>query len=386
MRQFNYKLNSDIISTTIKNYINELYKELTLLVSFENNEEYIEALEKVQDFKNKYPNLHEVYLKIQDDLISSYCTNYYDNQNNKESKLGIEFEKDLKEIILLEEKLRNIAAKKWETTKTSFEDIVNGKEFMIVGHSALRFPGTSFDEDFNKNNLQEAQYLSCSLFSQNELNTFHGIKTVYVIDVTDENFIAASISDATTMDVLTPSFQTIKTIEMEDRKHHINVGYTYDTEATVTSILTPKLIEMLSVKREFEENGEMYNYKNSTTNEIVLSRSKVNIKGILLISNGCDLLLVEYLFLKININTFKCINKGLYRKRIGLSSYTEEEYREFIEKINKIDLYVQKGIIDGELLKNYYEEVVIPMQYDEEIMFIINETFSKYIEISFYRK
>lgn len=389
MRQFNYKTDYDLINTTIKNYIKELYREIILLVEYENREEYIDALEKIQDFKDKYPNLYEVSAKIIEDLTSPYCLqDYYEYNKYSEptSELGMQFENDLKEIIYLEEKLRNIAVKKWESSQTNFEDIVNGGEFMIVGHSSIRFPGVSFHEEFNKNNINEAQYLSCSMFSHNELNTFQRLKTVYVVDVNDTNFIAASSSDAKTIDTSIPSFQTPKTIEIDGIKHHIRVGYIYDTEKAVTTILTPKLIEILSVSREVKENGEMYNYKMSTTNEIILDRSKVNIKGILLISNGCDLLLVEYLFLKININTFKCINKGIYREKRGLPAYTKEEYEVFIEKLEKIQEYYEKGLIDEKILKSYYEEVVIPMQYNSEVLELINDTFSQYMEIPLGRK
>ena len=122
----------------------------------------------------------------------------------------------------------------------------------------------------------------------------------------------------------------------------------------------------------------MYNY-NALTNEIVLDRSKTKRTGALLISNGCDLLLSEYWILKENNIPFKCINRGLYREKKGYTNYTKEEYEEFIKKIEIMPEQTKK--INPEFLKSYYEEVVLKMNYSQEIVEIIKRELSKYVEL-----
>ena len=63
-----------------------------------------------------------------------------------------------------------------------------------------------------------------------------------------------------------------------------------------------------SVRRELKDSEELYRY-NSLTNEVVLDRTKTKMRGAILLSDGCDLLLEEYLHLKSLEVKFKCINK-----------------------------------------------------------------------------
>ena len=62
-----------------------------------------------------------------------------------------------------------------------------------------------------------------------------------------------------------------------------------------------------------------------------------------------------------------------------MTSFTTKEYREFINKIENINYLLNRGYITSEDLQNYYDEVVVNMNYDEEVLEIIKEAFSKYI-------
>ena len=385
MRQFDYKKDYELINTIIKGYIKSLKKELILLKSYEGDKEYQEALNIIQDFENKYPDLTKIYERVLEDLISPYCVEYcFEHQKYPEdaSVTGQNFENDIKKIILLEENLKELAIKKWKASMTNYDEIVNGEEFMVVGHASFLMPGVDTDDNRDKNNINRQQYLSCSFVSNKELNTFQNIKTFYIIEPNESNYISASYTDSVTSDYSTPSFLTLKTINVFGKLHHIKVGYSTDYNECVTTILTPKLIEMLSIKREVEENGEMYSYKKSQTNEIVFDRTNIKIKGVLLISNGCDILFGEYLRLKQNNQPFKCINKGLYREKNGQKPYTIEEYNEFIKKLNDLEKLIEENKEFIDLLSLYYNEVVLNMGYSKEILDLINDKFSKYIDIN----
>lgn len=377
MRSFNYLKDYNLIDNSVKAYIKSLIKELTLLVEYEKDLEYVNALEVLNKFEQKYSDLSKVQKQILDDLCSPYCVEYcFTNGTYPEhaSELGEEFNEELNKIILLEENLRLLAVRKYEKDITNFVDIVNGEDFLVVGHASILKPGLQED-----NNLQRVQYLSTSIFSNKEFNTFQGEKIVYLVNVNSDNLVSSSYVDSVTYETNEPSFLALKNI---NENRYIKVGYTYDVNECVTSIMTPRLVEMLSVKREVEENNEMYEYKKSQTNEIVLDRNNTFIKGILLIGNGCDLLMGEYIKLKENNQEFKCINKGLYRLKNNQSEYNEEEYKEFIERLDGLELLIVQGVITKDILENYYNEVVLNMNYSEEILNIINERFSRYIEIN----
>ena len=384
MRKFDYLKDHSIISTIVKAYLKTLKKELILLQEYEQNIEYENALNELKLFEEKYPDLSEVSYQILEDLTSAYCINYFyefKKYPSDASQMGKEFESDLKKIIILEEKLKELAIEKWKHL-TKYEDIENGKDFMIVGHAAYLFPGLSSENQNDKNNIYRPQYISCSLFSQNELNTFQNLKIVYITDVNEDNYISSSYVDSVTSDLSDESFLTLKTINVDGKEHHIKVGYSMLKDEGVTTIMTPKIVEMLSLKREIEENKEMYSYEKSQTNEIVLDRTKTINNGILLISNGCDLLIREYIFLKEHNLEFKCINKGLYRRKNNQTEYTEKEYNDFLKELDKIDYMIIQNMISIDFLKNYYNDVVLNMNYSSEVLNIINNRFSKYIDLN----
>ena len=103
--------------------------------------------------------------------------------------------------------------------------------------------------------------------------------------------------------------------------------------------------------------------------------------GALLISNGCDLLLDEYFNLKKSGIRFKCINIGLYRKKAGLPEYSEKDYQSFLRSLK--DLF-SRGLLSADFLKDYYNEVVIPMNYNDEIKKKIEDTFKMYLDMFSY--
>lgn len=368
MRMFDYRKNHSIIGTTINGYITQLHKEITLLKG--TNVVYDKALEMIESFKLKYENMHYISALILKDLLEpdniEYCMQHGEYPLNC-STLGKEFEEDLKRIIKLEDELRKIAVESWKTDLTNFEDIKNGEDFMVVGHSSFTLPGTKDNSNY-KTGQYSKQYLSCSLLSQRELNTFHGEKIVYLVDINNENYIASSCEDAVTTETNSPQFETLKKISENGVDHYIKAGYNHDSSKAVTSISTPQLIEKLSVEREVGKNGELFNYRNLLTNEVILDRTTTKVTGALLISKGCDLLIEEYLYLRKNNVNFKCLNIGLYKEKFGYPSYNEKEYAEFLKKNSSLPNY------DIEVLLEYFNDVVIPMNYSSEITNIIKKT------------
>ena len=116
MRKFSYITDYVLINSSVRGYITELEKELAMLIDMEvNNGIYIDTYKKLKEFKSKYSDLYDVYNRILNDLTSGdnveYCFKYGKYKDDA-SLVGLEFEKDLKEIFLvLEKKLERILMK-----------------------------------------------------------------------------------------------------------------------------------------------------------------------------------------------------------------------------------------------------------------------------------
>lgn len=381
MRKFSYIIDYGLINSSVRGYIIELEKELAMLIDMEvSNDIYIDAYRKLKEFKNKYSDLYGIYNRILNDLTSEdnveYCFKYGKYKEDA-SLVGLEFEKDLKGIFELEEKCRDYSIKLWERDITNYDSITNGEDFMTVIHASFFEPGVKGELNYHDNEYSK-QYLSCSLISDRELNTFGDVKTLFVMDVNSDSYIASSFVDSVTSESTKANFNTLKEIDVNGKKHYIKVGYTNDMKSSVTSISSPKMIEELSIQRELKDSGELYRY-NSQTNEVVLDRTKTRVVGALLLSNGCDLLLGEYINLKQRGIRFKCINKGLYRQKNNISPYNEEEYNKFLINLDSLDEVISRYNISNDLLREYYYEVVLPMKYDDNVMKVINKKFSLYL-------
>ena len=380
MRKFNYIIDYSLINSSVRGYITELEKELVMLIDMEeDNNIYIETYKKLKEFKSKYSNMYDVYNEILNDLTSSENVEYcFKHGKYKEdaSLAGLEFERDLRELFELEEKCRDYSIKLWERDLTSYDNITNGEKFMTLVHASYFEPGVKGDANYHDNKYSK-QYLSCSLMSDRELNTFSDAKTLFVMEINNDNYIASSFVDSVTSESTTPDFNTLKEIDVNGSKHYIKVGYINDAKSSVTSISSPKMIEELSVERELKDSGELYRY-NSQTNEVVLDRTKTKMRGAILLSDGCDLLLGEYLQLKSLGVKFKCINKGLYRQKSNIPPYTEEEYNNFFISLDSLDDVIERYNVSYEDLFGFYQEVVIPMKYDERVMNDINKKLSFY--------
>ena len=299
MRTFNYLKDYNLLTSSVQGYLTQLSLELNYLIKTSNNKEiYYPLYKKLQEFQTKYPNLRNISLKIREDLLKEENISYYFKNGKYPSNasiIGNEITKDLNELFTLEESLKNYTALLWQQRLTNFNDLVNGEDFMIVGHACFNIPGISSDKNYNS---YKAQYLSCSLFSNLELNSFQYSNLIFVVDVNSTNYIASSSCDCVTGDFNNPDFLTLKVIEVNGSKHYIKVGYTNDSKKCVTAIETPEMIEKLSVARELKENGKLYDYGSSLCNEVVLDRTKTSYRGAVLLSNGCDILFDEYLLLK----------------------------------------------------------------------------------------
>ena len=373
MRSFDYRVDYKDMSIEVNNYIDEMLKELKVLSQIEKLDIYDKSIQLVEKFKEKYPDILMIQDVISKDMLSSENIEYvFEHKNYKQdaSKTGMDFQNDLYKIFELEDELSNVASKLFKEELSSFEEIENGKEFLVVGHASYNLPGVSNNKNY-RNNYKK--YLSCSVYSNNELNTFMDEKIVYLFDVNKENFISSSPDDVATREEPRPSMHTLK---KNDSNSYTDVGIKNDPRGTFAlSILSPRAVEKLSVEREFSLTNKKYS-KGITTNEVVLYRPKCKSKRALLIADETDLLINEYFKLKENKIKFKCINRGIYKEMDSQKRYSQEQLDKLIKQLSELPTY------NPQFLSDYYNEVVLPMNYSDEILSIINDSFKQYIKHS----
>lgn len=379
MRHYSYLYTEDPIQ--LIGILKEYERELNFLKSMYPNHKSIKRMDTVlMMFQKRYPDIREVLNKINEDKISPEVVNYYYEHDHTWpehiSSLGELFENDVNFLFELEHLVSKDMTKEWENL-TPFDEICNGKDFMCVGHSSYLPPGVPGDFNYKENEWGK-KYISCSLFSNSILDTFQSQKIVYVIPVTEENYIASSPIDCVTKETKTNSLNNI----VEEDGTNINIGYTFDIAKAVSGMLPPKLIQTLTLERYQLEGRHILDDKSSLTNEVVLKRKTSNYEGALLIGDGCDFLLGRYQYLKENNIPFKCINKGLYREKLGLPNYTEKEWDVFRNSLENFDW----SEYPNEILEGYYREVVLPMKYEKNIQTYLDMHFGTYIDIDRIKK
>ena len=153
MRTFNYLKDYNLLTSSVQGYLTQLSLELDYLIKTSNNKEiYYPLYKKLQEFPTKYPNLRNISIKIREDLLKEENVSYYFKNGKYPSNasiIGNEITKDLNELFTLEESLKNYTALLWQQRLTNFNDLVNGEDFMIVGHASFNIPGISSDKNYN---------------------------------------------------------------------------------------------------------------------------------------------------------------------------------------------------------------------------------------------
>lgn len=100
MRKFSYTEDYHLLPLTVSRYIEQLKYEINLLSEQEPNPLYDEALKMLDEFDNKYKNLHDIETKIREDLLKAYNVEYlykYKKWPDDASIIGKEIEEDFKE-------------------------------------------------------------------------------------------------------------------------------------------------------------------------------------------------------------------------------------------------------------------------------------------------
>ena len=320
---------------------------------------YSEVTSFLDEFDLPFPN--DLSSKINAELLSPEFVNkleppYYHYPHDA-SPLGCKVEVLVNELFQFEDVVSNYVARVWDEDVGSFSSFENGKKFSFVATATdnpEQFPGGPY---YRKNGHA---YTSASLFTDQMMDSFMDKKLLLVTEVSSSNLLGMSEVDIATREEMYPG---LKTIGKTDNGYYIDAGYSFSGNVC-TKLLTPDLLE----KRRLALNAE----QGSSVNEVILDKEKTNYTGMVLLSDGCDCLIDEYLSAVQARRSmgleFKCLNKELYHEAGIIMPERLEELS------NSIDLSIEfcqnnYGVEQTkEILEGYVQEVVLPMYYSGEVV------------------
>lgn len=320
---------------------------------------YSEVTSFLDEFDIPFPN--DLSSKINAELLSPEVVNkleppYYHYPHDA-SPLGCRVEVLANRLFQFEDIVSNYVARVWDEDVGSFSSFENGKKFSFVATATdnpEQFPGGPY---YRKNGHA---YTSATLFTNQMMDSFMDRKLLLTTEVSSSNLLGMSEVDIATREGMNPG---LKTIGKTDNGYYIDAGYSFSGNVC-TKLLTPDLLE----KRRLALNAEQF----PSINEVILDKEKTKYTGIILLSDGCDCLIDEYLSAVQARSSmgleFKCLNKELYRE-------PEIIMPERLEKLsNSIDLSIDfcqnyYGVEQTkEILEGYVQEVVLPMHYSGEVV------------------
>ena len=320
---------------------------------------YSEVTSFLDEFDLPFSN--DLSSKINTELLSPEVVNkleppYYHYPHDA-SPLGCKVEVLVNELFQFEDVVSNYVARVWGDGLGSFSSFENGKDFSFVATATdnpEQFPGGPY---YRKNGHA---YTSATLFTNQMMDSFMDRKLLLTTEVSSSNLLGMSEVDIATREGMNPG---LKTIGKTDNGYYIDAGYSFSGNVC-TKLLTPDLLE----KRRLALNAE----QGPSINEVILDKEKTKYTGIILLSDGCDCLIDEYLNAVQARSSmgleFKCLNKELYREPEIIMPERLEELG------NSIDLSIEfcqncYGVEQTkEILEGYVQEVVLPMHYSGEVV------------------
>ena len=320
---------------------------------------YSEVTSFLDEFDLPFPN--DLSSKINAELLSPEVVNkleppYYRYPHDA-SPLGCRVEVLANRLFQFEDIVSNYVARVWDEDVGSFSSFENGKKFSFVATATdnpEQFPGGPY---YRKNGHA---YTSATLFTNQMMDSFMDRKLLLTTEVSSSNLLGMSEVDIATREGMNPG---LKTIGKTDNGYYIDAGYSFSGNVC-TKLLTPDLLE----KRRLALNAE----QGPSINEVILDKEKTKYTGIILLSDGCDCLIDEYLNAVQARSSmgleFKCLNKELYREPEIIMPERLEELG------NSIDLSIEfcqnyYGVEQTkEILEGYVQEVVLPMHYSGEVV------------------
>lgn len=378
--------------------IRHMVKDIDIMLSdYELSEEKVEYLkmakEKYEEFLQRYEGKgYALSDKVHTELMTPENISYafeHGRYPKDPSKTFVSLSAEFEECFEIEQKIHDdIVAPIWEEYLSNGDDDLElGQDFAYVVHSGVGFISLPNMPGYRGGKYNNNSYISASLLTGKHMSMFNS-NVGLILRINKDNLMAASYIDCVTRFGSTPNVNTVMIHDGE----YIGVGYSYGigSNEVVTKILTPKAIERYSIEKAKGQDGEILNYTGGKIiNEVAVFKPEAKVDGVFLKSNGCDILLNEYIYAKQMEQAYgkklKIINQSVYRKKEGLSPCTKEDIESFKQDIEAFSDPKNYGFIANDpeyvihVLESYYSEVVEPNGYEEQVKTQIRSVFDKMI-------
>lgn len=367
----------------------------------------VESQKYIEELIKKYESGPSVREKISLEQISFGFKTYNDpkyqalsaeeyNRIYQESSETLKmFRKDFEKVFEIEETIyKLITIPLWKKSTTNIE-IENkpGDEFTYIVHSGegiIYLPGFP---DYRKTRNINGDYVSASLITDKQMAMFLNSQVGLILKA-NEAIICSTEIDSGTNISFEPKIRTI--IDFKNGTY-VNSGvpgcFMLNGELLATTkIQSPHQLIDNTIKRQ-KNNERVFSNNSRDVNEIVLDDSKVEIIGVFFKTNGCEINLEDFgraIFMERAYNVpLKIVNSSIYRKKLGLEKYDPQDfqkYKEYIDFWSCPDNW--KNLIDDplefrELIKRYFNDVVVKQEYEPEIRKEIEEIFTRIIEFTY---
>lgn len=363
------------------------------------SKKYIEGLLRV------YEEPLDYYNKIEHEIMM-YCMQHMDEDDRGRGesvmKRAIDASKTFNEIkghfnrvFRIEDTIQeHITIPLWKQYITPADkELKPGDKFLYLVHSGIGiiqlpgFPGFEEIRDYKDD------YVSASLLSEEQAAMFNGSKVGLILKA-NEAIACSTRKDSGSHFVGKRSIRTILVFSEDNATDSGIPALLAGKVGGITSkIQTPKQLNRETVEAQ-RESGRIFSEESADVNEVVLNMAQVEVVGVFFKTNGCEINLEDFqravIMSEIYGVPIRIDNTAICRKNMGLAPYRPEDVLTFEKQVqywgnedNWKDK-IEDPILFKELLKRYYEEVVIKQEYEPKIQKKIEEVFAKMMDISFH--
>lgn len=389
LRQIQYYLEKEELSELHRQFLTESQKAIEeLLIKYNDENETITKITHEQiDFGMREMCDNPLYNHLSPE---EYKRTY---ENSSETLRVIK--QDFERICKIEDTIHDlITLPLWETSVTSMDtELKPGDEFSYIVHAGqdiIYLPGFP---NYEKTRNFDGDYISASFLTDKQMAMFGNSRVGLILKANNAIVCSTGLDSGTHL----TSIQSPRTVIDFQNGSYVEAGFpgnlmSSDNPLATTKIQTPRQLTEDTIKRQ-EERESPFSSRTEDVNEVVLDESKVEVIGVFFRTNGCEINLRDFeravIMEKLYNVPLKIVNSSIYRQKLGLEPYESQDLQGYAADIDfwsNSDNW-KKILInppeDRELIKRYFNDVVVKQQYNPEIKKKIEEIFTRMIEFSY---
>lgn len=282
----------------------------------------------------------------------------------------------------------------WKESTTSIDtEIKPGDEFAYIVHAGQNIIYLPGFPNYRKTRNINGDYISASFLTDRQMAMFGNSRVGLIIKPNEAIICTAAMDSGTHI----TNNQNPRTIIDFENGYYIESGFPGEflsgrSSLATTKIQAPNQLTEDTIERQIEK-GCFFSNRTEDVNEVVLDDSKAEVIGVFFKTNGCEINLRDFERAIIMANCYnvplRIVNSSIYRRKLGLEPYEKEDLQgfaadvEFWSNRENWEKMINSPSEDRELIKRYFNEVVVKQQYEPEIRKKIEEIFTRMIEYTY---